>query len=343
MRIVPLFIMLLLTQLLLGQSGGSATYQFLNLPFSGRAAALGGKVVASDNPDISLILQNPALIDSSLNQAANLYFTRYYAGVNYASLAYVIKLFKRSTIGLGLQGVNYGSFVEANESGVITGTFTGADMAFSVSYCYYLDSNFRVGTSIRPVYSHLERYSSFGLIADIGGAYQSSNLLFSAGFTLKNIGFVIKPYSPGIHEGIPFEIVAGASKKLAHAPFRFIVTLHQLQNMNLYYSSSIKNVSLSDGTEKSQANMVDRVGRELISHVIAGIEFIPLKSFSIQLGYNYQRRKELKVEERLAMVGFSWGIGLHLKKYDISFSRATYHITGSTNHFAITTNLRYWR
>jgi hypothetical protein len=32
------------------------------------------------------------------------------------------------------------------------------------------------------------------------------------------------------------------------------------------------------------------------------------------------------------------GVNLRVKKIDVSYSRATYHLTGSTNNFSITTN-----
>jgi len=52
------------------------------------------------------------------------------------------------------------------------------------------------------------------------------------------------------------------------------------------------------------AEFADKVMR----HMIFGIEFSPLKSFYIRGGYNYQRRSEMKIESRIAMVGFFLGI-----------------------------------
>lgn len=325
-----------------GQTGGLSTYQFLNLPYSSRVAAFGGKMVASDMADISLINQNPALLDSSLHNAVSLFYTSYYASINFASVSYAQRLSSRGMIGLSVFGINYGRFDQADETGKILGTFGGSDFALTVTYSYRIDSCFNIGVSIKPIYSHLERYYSLGIASDLGVHYQSVNKLFSAGIALRNVGLMVKPYSANTYENLPFEAIAGFSKKLAYAPFRFVVTMQHLEQYNLYYSSPVKSIDIPGEDDKPSANLVERVGRELISHLIAGVEFVPVEGFALRLGYNYKRRNELKVQERVSTVGFSWGVSLKIKKFDVGYSRATYHLTGSTNHFSITSNLQNW-
>jgi len=325
-----------------GQNGGLSTYQFLNLPYSSRVAAFGGKMAASDLADISLANQNPALLDSSLHNALGLFYTSYYASINFASVSFAKQLNSRGMLGLSVFGINYGGFDQADESGVISGTFSASDFALAVSYSYRIDSCFNVGASIKPIYSHLERYYSLGIAADFGAHYLSGNKLFAAGIALRNVGVMVKPYTANTYENLPFEAIAGFSKKLAHAPFRFVVTMQHLERYDLYYSSPLNNTDILGDDDKPSPNMLERAGRELISHLIAGVEFVPVKGFSLRLGYNYRRRNELKVQERVSTVGFSWGVSLRIKKLDVSYSRATYHLTGSTNHFSITTNLQNW-
>ena len=342
MRILyNLTVCLFLSGFAYGQNGGLSTYQFLSLPYSSRVAAFGGKMAASDVSDISLVLQNPAMLDSSLHHSVNLFYTSYFASINFASASFAWRVNSRSTIALSLLGVNYGRFDQADESGIITGTFGGSDLALALTFSYLVDSCFRVGVNLKPVYSHLEQYHSLGFASDIGVHYWSKNSLFAGGITLRNLGVMVKPYTPSTYEKLPLEVVAGISKKLAHAPFRFIVTLQHLERYDLFYNAPVStNILGNEGN--SSPNLVERVGRELVSHLIAGVEFVPVKGFGLRLGYNYQRRNELKVQERVSTVGFSWGVNLRVKKIDVSYSRATYHLTGSTNHFSITTNLNSW-
>ena len=83
--------------------------------------------------------------------------------------------------------------------------------------------------------SHLERYFSAGICVDIGAAYHNERLLFDAGLVIRNAGFQIKSYTGRGGEPLPFEIIAGATKRLAHAPFSFSLTLKHLEKPDLTY------------------------------------------------------------------------------------------------------------
>ncbi len=75
-------------------------------------------------------------------------------------------------------------------------------------------------------------------------------------------------------------------------------------------------------TQISFANEADTVWGEnlydildnTMRHLIIGVDLIPLKSFYATLGYNHQRRQEMKLYDKAGFVGFSWGFGIKLKK-----------------------------
>ena len=147
------------------------------------------------------------------------------------------------------------------------------------------------------------------------------------------------PYTPETWESLPFELLIGASQKLRHAPFRFVGTYQQLQTTNLYYSRPRQTITFFGEDEQESISAFERVGKELVSHLIIGVEFIPVKNFYLRGGYNFQRRNELKIEERASTVGFSWGIGIKINKFHINYSRATYHLVGASSHFSVSTDL----
>jgi hypothetical protein len=84
--------------------------------------------------------------------------------------------------------------------------------------------------------------------------------------------------------------------------------------------------------------MFEKFGNEFISHLILGVEFVPIRNFYVRSGYNFQRRNELKIETS-SSAGFSWGLGIKINKFHINYSRATYHLAGASNHFSISTHL----
>lgn len=337
-RVVLNLILFLIVCQSSAQVGGEGAYQFLNLSTTPRIAALGGKVASLENPELGIALFNPSLLTSEMHNQLALSYVGYYAGVKYGSVLYSRNIEKFGTIGIGITEVSYGSFIEANEGGTITGNFTASDMAFNLIYSRAIDSAFTVGINVKPLYSHLYTYNSFGIAADLGVNYHRPNSLFSAGLVLKNIGTMIKPYTDD-YEKLPFEIVLGISKKLAHAPFRFIITLHQLQNMNMSYKRPEAESSTLGGDEVTKDSKIKNLSDEALSHAILGVEFTPIKSFTFRVGYNYQRRNELKVDEKVSSVGFSWGFGIKISTFQLSYGQSRYHLSGPSKFFSISTDL----
>jgi len=321
------------------QVGGEGAYDYLNLTTNPRVAALGGKVASLDDPELGLTLYNPSLLNSSMHNQFALSYVGYYAGIKYGTAIYSRSYEGIGTFGFGITEVNYGTFTEASETGVITGSFTASDMAVNLLYSRTFESVFTVGVNIKPLYSHLASYKSFGIAADIGVNYNNKRGLFSASIVLKNIGTMIKPYTPDTWERPPFEIVAGFSKKLAHAPFRFVATFHQLQNYSLYYNRPTKDNTSLEGDNTNSDSKLKKFSDEAFSHLILGVEFVPFKSFCFRVGYNYQRRNELKVDENVSSVGFSWGFGVKISKFQISYGQSRYHLSGPSKYFAISTDL----
>jgi hypothetical protein len=135
---------------------------------------------------------------------------------------------------------------------------------------------------------------------------------------------------------LPFELQFGLSKQLSHAPFRFSFLYQHLQDFNLDGKRSGDSESLDD---KSFSRRIEDMGNEFLRHIVAGVEFIPVRSFSVNAGYNNLRRHELKIDEMASTVGFSWGFSLQVTMFRVSFGRTRYHLAGSSSHFSVTTNL----
>jgi hypothetical protein len=339
-------ILILTTVLLLNslnaQIGGHYTYAFLNLTNSARVASLGGKTVSLWGDDLNTPFHNPSLLNPLMDNHFVLNYVGYFAGIKYGYASYAKDYSDKGTFAVGMHYSNYGDFTATNEQGVITGEFKAAEYALNLIWSRKIDSLLTVGVNVKPVYSSLESYNSLGLAADLGITYFNPAKLFCAAVVMKNIGTqVIKYYEGAERENMPFEIQAGLSQKLAHAPFRFSVTLQQLQRFDLTYQSSLgktNNYDPMSGGEVSR-NKAEVFGDKLMRHTIFGMEFLPGENFYVNLGYNYQRRQELKVPVKVGMVGFSWGFGMKINKYRFSYGRSTYHLAGASNHFSLSVNL----
>ncbi|MGA2406285.1 MAG: type IX secretion system protein PorQ [Bacteroidales bacterium] len=311
------------------QTGGDNVYEFLNLTHSGLVASLGGTNVSLQGNNLNLAYHNPALLNSGMNNSLALNYVNYFAGINYGLAIYSRSYPGTGNFALGLTYLNYGSFTETDASGIITGDFTAAEYAFSMIYSREIDSLFTVGVNFKPVLSHLEKYTSFGFAFDLGASWHTKSNLFSAGMVIKNAGYQVTTYAGEPHEKLPFEIQAGISQRLAHAPFRFSLTLRHLEKFDLTYQYN-DTVSAGNNTKLSSDFM-----ENIMRHVILGVELIPHKNFYFSAGYNYQRRRELQVDSKVSTVGFSWGFGINTSMMNIEFGRATYHLAGSSSSISL--------
>ena len=320
------------------QVGGNNTYEFLNLPISARVAALGGNLISARDNDLNVSLANPALLTDSMDNNAALSYVNYFGDVNYGYAAYAKKIKKIGVVSGGIQYLNYGTFIRADETGAIDGTFGANEMSFNLAYARsILDSNLTVGATLKTIYSHLESYSSLGSALDLGAVYIVPSRGLTLAAVIKNAGRQWKPYVPGNRESLPFEVQLGFSKKLKHVPFRLSMVYENLEKWDLTYEDPANPVLTVDPLtgEAIKQNKNKIFGDKLMRHLVVGGEFLITKSFFLRAGYNYQRRKELKIPEKRGMTGFSFGFGFRIYKFQFSYGRAVYHLAGPSNNFSI--------
>lgn len=330
-RILYLIIAGFLAPALYGQTGGDNVYEFLNLTHSGLVSSTGGSNVSLNDGNLNLSYHNPALLTSGMNKNIALNYVNYFAGVNYGLAMYSQSFSGIGNFAAGITYLNYGSFTGADPSGVITGTFTASEYALSLIYSREIDTLFSAGINFKPVLSHLEKYTSFGFAFDLGAAYHNRTGLFSAGVVIKNIGLQVTKYAGEERQKLPFEIQAGVSQKLAHAPFRFSFTLRHLEKFDLTHDYD-QNDTIEVKTNFLQSS---EFLENMMRHLVVGIELIPHRNFYLSTGFNYQRRRELQVDSSISTVGFSWGFGINTSLLNIEFGRATYHLAGSSSHVSL--------
>src|SRR5690606_38822616 len=82
-----------------------------------------------------------------------------------------------------------------------------------------------------------------------------------------------------------------------------------------------------DTTQPEKSYFADKLFR----HFIFGGEFLIGKRVGVSVGYNHLRRAELGLKERMALAGFSMGLGLYLDKVQVHYARSYYHIAGAYN------------
>jgi len=323
------------------QVGGKGTYQFLNLPNSARIAALGGNSLSINDDDITLTLANPSLINEKMNNQLGLSFVDYYTDINYGFAQYS-RTFKKAGSFVGtMQFIDYGKFQEADEAGVQYGYFHAGEYALNIGWGRKLTPRWSIGSNLKFIYSSFEDYNSFGMAVDVAGSYFSKDELFDASLIFRNIGYQIVAYRAGNHEPLPFEIQAGLSKKFKHIPFRMSLLLTHLEKWDVRYENPVNPSGGIDPVtgEPNKINGIDEFADNLMRHIIVGGEVTIAKVLSLRGAYNYQRRQEMKVPDKVSTIGFSWGFGIRIKQFQFSYARSAYHLVGSPNFVTIMVDL----
>lgn len=340
MRFLGLLISFLLSFSSIAQIGGKSTYQFLNIISSAKIASLGGYTIAVPDGDIEMAYFNPALIDSSLHQELNLNYVNYFSDINYGFAGYAYRLKKIGVFTTSIKYINYGEFLLTDETSAINGEFSSSETALNIGWSNAYKYVLKYGVNLKFVMSNFYDYTSTGILVDIAGTWSKPEKGIIVGMVVKNMGSQITTYTPNNFEPMPFEIQAGVSKKLQHAPFRFSANFHNLQVFDFYYDSpnEIESSSLFGGDviEEDKSHLAEIIFR----HFTIGTELLLSENFNLRIGYNHQRRSELKLREgsKAGAVGFNFGIGVHIKKFKIDYGRSIYSLAGTTNHLSISTN-----
>ena len=129
MRKLLLSVLLALSATMAVAQESQTGYNFLRLPASAHAAALGGDNITLIEDDEALIFHNPALLSSVSDKTINLGYMNYMSGVNAASAAFNRIVKDKASWAVSAQYVDYGKMKQVDENNVQMGEFSAKDIA----------------------------------------------------------------------------------------------------------------------------------------------------------------------------------------------------------------------
>ena len=290
------------------QQESQTGYNFLRLPVSAHAAALGGNNISLIEDDASLIFHNPALLASVSDKSINLNYMYYMKGVNVASAAFNRTINDKASWAVSGQYVDYGSMKEADADNNITGSFTAKDIAITGYFSYMLSERIAGGIAAKFITSHIGQYNSMAVGVDLGVNYYDPEHEWSVSLVAKNLGGEIKAYEDDFVR-MPTDVQAGVSKQLTNTPFRFSATLGDLAHWDYKF----------------------------INHVSLGVDCILSDQIWIGGGYNFRQKNEMSIinaddleEENSHGAGMTLGAGINLERFKINISYGKYHVSSSS-------------
>ena len=337
MKIVKiLFIVLFFPSLMFSQVGGESVYKFLNISTSARQTALGGKTLTLID-DVNQPLWNPSVINENLDNQLAVNYSSYLAGINIGSVSYAKTISRRfGTIHGSVKYINYGSLIEADESGVITGTFSASDVAISIGYAVNLPwTNLYTGASFKVINSTISNYSSTGIATDFGLLYYNPHQPFVITLVVRNVGTQLSSFNNEL-EKLPLEVMLGGSYQLENVPIKWYLTLDNLQKWNVSVSNPSNQISDIEGNiTEEKVSFLNNAMR----HFIVGVELFPESAINLRLGYNFRKSQEYKLQNVRTFGGISFGFGLKMNTFKLNYAYSKVHTAANVSTFSLQIDL----
>lgn len=327
-------VFVLSTVLPVAAQNGQSGFQILQTVSPARVAALGGNQNAVKDGDLNLGLLAPSLLDSTTTDQITFGYTRFFGEANLSHAGYAKHFNRIGTFSFGLTALGYGDFEWTDESGQSLGSFNAGEYLFQVGYGGQLDDRFSLGGNLKFVYSELEEYKASAAALDLSGTYYHPEKQFTATVLIKNVGTTLSDYRDGVSEDLPFEIQAGISKRLSKAPLRFSIIAENLQKWDLVPEESTTEIDPLTGEEV--VTNPGGFGENLMRHLVFNAEVILTENIYARIGYNYNRRKQLFVEQNPGGAGLTFGVGVRIAKIHLSYAHAKFNPAGVNNHFTLT-------
>ena len=306
------------------QESGSV-FNFLSLPVSSHSTALGGRNISLVEDDISLAIQNPALLTGVSDKTIGFSFMTYMQGCNTGAAAYSQQVGTRGNWGVFAQFVGYGGTKETLVSGEVVGEFKPLDLCVAGQYSHILGERWAGGVTGKFIYSHYGPYTSCALAADLGLNYYNEESDLSFSLAARNLGGQIKSFG-NKHDRLPMDLEMGFSQSLGHAPLRVSITM----------------VDMTRWTSDDYFTTGEKIkgGSIFINHFVLGAEYIISDKFYIGLGYNFRRGYEMNAAGSSHAAGLSFGGGVNLKRLKFGVAYAKYHVSAPTLAFTLAYNFQ---
>ncbi len=314
MKKVLIYLYILCVATALRAQVADAAFQFLELPVSSHAAALGGDNITVIEDDADFAYHNPALLTNVSARMLSFNYMNYLQRTNVLGAGYTMAVGERSMLGIKAQYLDFGKMKNTDADGNLIGDFSAKDMVLMGTYSFDFSNRLTGGVSGKFIYSNYGLVYSIALGVDLGINYYNPDRMLSLSVVARNLGGQVKTYD-GMHEPIPFNLLIGVSKDFEYAPVRLSLTLtdlHKWKATDFYNSND------------------DSWGDILLKHFIVGADILPTPNTYVSVGYNFLLRSELKNNAKRSLEGLAVGAGLNINRVKVGVSYGKYHVAASS-------------
>lgn len=307
-------------------NAGSTAYSFLKIGVGAKSQAMAGAYVGLAD-DITSLHSNPAGLVApvyDLRTPSDFYYegesdyeqiplkqiefkqNRFIATyisylVDFQSgfLGYARKLNDRSSLGISLQYLDYGSFDRLDESGVPLGTFSSYDMALGVTFAKRINRELSLGITGKFILEKIDSLSSDAMALDIGALYRFDDGRTSLGVAIRNFGSQLNGMTDSHKDNLPFLADVGMSHSLRGLPLTIDADLSIPADNNVFFA--------------------------------IGGQFEAFDPFFLRVGWTSMGQDYKTGANNDSFGGFAGGFGYKYQDYAIDYSYSSYADIGNVH------------
>lgn len=277
----------------------AGTYDFLKIPTSSKESAL-LNLLGLFGKSPSALFVNPSQV-FEVERMIEAGYGNYIIDMHQGYLTFPIG--KSPTFWILIRFLYLGKFTKTDTFGNEIGEYSGENL--SINFCFPLIEKYKIGGDFELLYNILDEYSSIGTALSFGYNFYERKVfkdaLWRNSFTLRNIGFEIKPFN----------------KKRSTFPLKFT------------YSSGLKFSTFETGI--SLFYIINEGINGEVSYLYKWG-----KNLRISISYtNYNRDTKVGEGIRELFSGFSSGMGIEIKKINLFYSYTPFGVFGDIHRIDI--------
>ncbi|RMD96143.1 MAG: hypothetical protein D6814_11955 [Calditrichaeota bacterium] len=290
--------------LLLSQTNAQAQlkgFAFLRTTVGARAAGMGNAYIAMKN-DLHSIVANPAALAGISERRGTFDYVNHLLDIQSGFGAYLHPM-ASGNLAFSLFYQDYGKLDKLDEQGNEQGTFSANSFILTAAYARPSTEKLWLGAAIKYFRSNIEDFSADGFAVDLGVYLSTSifdNLQIGAG--VFNLGKARTAFIT-TKEDLPTRLEVGVSKRLAHLPLEWALSLQKYPDEDLRFA--------------------------------AGGEFTLSENLFFRLGYNSLGKDQKLGASSDRFAGISTGLGLSYEKYQFDYAYSSYGVVGSLSRFSV--------
>ncbi len=289
----------------INSDAGTSAFPFLKINISARAVAMGGAFTGLADDESSLYY-NPAGIASIEDPSFIAGYHNYFSDIQTGFIGIIKNSKEKYFYGGYLSYLNYGSFIQADQFGTVTGEFSGSDIVLAGTFAIRHSYSYMSGATFKIIYESLQDFTASGIAIDLGFKYLGDRGKRSLGFAIQNLGTQLSSL--------------GNTKYSLPLTFRFGGSISP-QGLPLLISTDL--IIPTDN-----------------SLVFAfGMEYLRAKPLYLRMGWNSFGSNFRGAQSTDSWAGFALGFGFDYNEKQISYSFTPGAELGSSHRITITGGL----